>query len=274
MGLCSFLLVHELLAVTWTLSLLKELSLLISCWGSVIHSLTSWLLPIITNLYIFHFCERSLVTSQSKPCNPEEQVQCFLKIIRYPQLSQCQTGKFKAIANLNQLNYTARGMVIFGSSLGRYIMDEGLGRVFWNWHRVYFRQLIGNSSNAHSNYQFFTISILVRLPCSFIVRVEQLKICNKTKPASLGSNSTHVKLFTKVNLEPVAYIVVPYTPSNTWHIKKSSIHGTALFDSQPNWWSCHLTVSDDSGTGNTNRFIKALFEDFCAKLINKFNKFR
>ena len=158
-------------------------------------------------------------------------------------------------------------MVIFGSSLGPYIMDEGLGRVFWNWHRVYFRQLIGNSSNAHSNYQFFTISILVRLPCSFIVRVEQLKICNKTKPASLGSNSTHVKLFTKVNLEPVAYIVVPCTPSNTWHIEKSSIHGTVLFDSQPNWWSCHLTVGDDSGTGNTNRFIKALVEDFCAKLI-------
>ena len=88
----------------------------------------SWLLPIITNLYIFHFCERSLVTSQGKPCNLEEQVEVFFKIIRYPQLSQCQTGKFKAIANLNQ----QRGMVIFGSSLGPYIMDEGLGRVFWN----------------------------------------------------------------------------------------------------------------------------------------------
>ena len=146
---------------------------------------------------------------------------------------------------------------------------RGLGRIFWNWHRVYFRQLIENSSNAHPNYQFFAISIFVRLPCSLITRVKQLKICRINIPgASLGSNSTHVKLFTKVNLEPVTFTVVPCTPSKTWHIKKSSIHGTPVYSFLPKWWSCHLTVRNDNGTGNANRFIKAPVEDFCAKLIN------
>ena len=127
-----------------------------------------------------------------------------------------------------------------------------------------------NWLSNNSTYHVLAISILVRFPIFIIGRVKKLESCCPWSIffmviASLGSNSTHLKHFTKINLKPFFFFIRLWRPTVTWIVKKSSILRRVFFFIMG--WSCHLIVRDDEGTGNTNWAIKALFEDFCTKLL-------
>ena len=158
----------------------------------------------------------------------------------------------------------------------------------WRWGEFFKAVIVGgkgkpnyfwlsNWSSNNSTYHIHAISILVGFSIFIIGRVKKLESCRPffiffIVIASLGSNSTHLILFTKINLKPVCFFIVLWKPTVTWLVKKSSILRGVFFTSIIGW-SCHLIVRDDAGTGNTNRVIKAFVEDFCAKLLpSGFNK--